>query len=144
MRTRDIYLDHLAQVPLFSTCSRKDLQKLGKASDEIEVKQGKVLVEEGKPGHEFFLIEDGTAEVRRNNRKIATLGRGQFFGELSLLDRGPRSATVIANTDMTLVVLGQREFLGVIDEVPAMAHKLLAALAGRLREADSAAVALSH
>ena len=129
---------------MFSTCSRKDLQKLGKASDEIEVKQGKVLVEEGKPGHEFFLIEDGTAEVRRNNRKVATLARGQFFGELSLLDRGPRSATVIANTDMTLVVLGQREFLGVIDEVPAMAHKLLAALAGRLREADSAAVALSH
>jgi len=144
MRTRDIYLDHLAQVPLFSTCSRKDLQKLGKASDEIEVKAGKVLVEEGRPGHEFFLIEDGTAEVRRKNRKVATLGRGQFFGELSLLDRGPRSATVIANTDMTLVVLGQREFLGVIDEVPAMAHKLLAALAGRLREADSAAVALSH
>jgi CRP-like cAMP-binding protein len=142
MRTRDIYLDHLAQVPLFSTCSRKDLQKLGKASDEIEVKQGKVLVEEGKPGHEFFLIEDGTAEVRRNNRKIAILSRGQFFGELSLLDRGPRSATVIAGTDMTLVVLGQREFLGVIDEVPAMAHKLLAALAGRLREADSRA--LSH
>jgi CRP/FNR family transcriptional regulator, cyclic AMP receptor protein len=142
MRTRDIYLDHLAQVPLFSTCSRKDLQKLGKASDEIAVKEGKVLVEEGKPGHEFFLIEDGTAEVRRNNRKVATLGRGQFFGELSLLDRGPRSATVIADTDMTLVVLGQREFLGVIDEVPAMAHKLLAALAGRLREADSRA--LSH
>jgi len=144
MRTRDIYLDHLAQVPLFSTCSRKDLQKLGKASDEIEVKAGKVLVEEGKPGHEFFLIEDGTAEVRRNNRKVATLARGQFFGELSLLDRGPRSATVVADTDMTLVVLGQREFLGVIDEVPAMAHKLLAALAGRLREADSAAAALSH
>jgi CRP-like cAMP-binding protein len=142
MRTRDLYLDHLAQVPLFSTCSRKDLQKLGKASDEIAVKAGKVLVEEGKPGHEFFLIEDGTAEVRRNNRKVATLGRGQFFGELSLLDRGPRSATVVAHTDMTLVVLGQREFLGVIDEVPAMAHKLLAALAGRLREADSRA--LSH
>ena len=142
MRTRDLYLDLLAQVPLFSTCSRKDLQKLGKASDEIAVKAGKVLVEEGKPGHEFFLIEDGTAEVRRNNRKVARLGRGQFFGELSLLDRGPRSATVVADTDMTLVVLGQREFLGVIDEVPAMAHKLLAALAGRLREADSRA--LSH
>ena len=127
---------------MFSTCSRKDLQKLGKASDEIAVKAGKVLVEEGRPGHEFFLIEDGTAEVRRKNRKVATLGRGQFFGELSLLDRGPRSATVVAETDMTLVVLGQREFLGVIDEVPAMAHKLLAALAGRLREADSRA--LSH
>jgi CRP/FNR family transcriptional regulator, cyclic AMP receptor protein len=142
MRTRDIYLDHLAQVPLFSTCSRKDLQKLAKASDEIDVKAGKVLVEEGKPGHEFFLIINGTAEVRRKNRKVATLGKGLFFGELSLLDRGPRSATVVAATDMTLLVLGQREFAGVIDEVPAMAHKLLAALAGRLREAD--ARALSH
>jgi CRP/FNR family cyclic AMP-dependent transcriptional regulator len=137
-----MYLDHLAQVPLFSTCSRKDLQKLSKASDEIAVKADKVLVEEGKPGHEFFLIVDGAAEVRRKNRKVATLGPGQFFGELSLLDRGPRSATVIADSDMTLLVLGQREFAGVIDEVPAMAHKLLAALAGRLRDADTRA--LSH
>jgi len=140
MRTRDIYLDHLAQVPLFSTCSRKDLQKLGKASDEIEVKQGKVLVEEGKPGHEFFLIEDGTAEVRRNNRKVATLARGQFFGELSLLDRGPRSATVVADTDMTLLVLGQREFSGVMGDAPSVAQKMLGAMAGRLREADTKAL----
>ena len=140
MRMRDIYLDHLAQVPLFSTCSRRDLQKLGRASDEIAVTAGKMLVQEGKPGHEFFLIENGTAEVRRKNRKVATLGRGAFFGELSLLDRGPRSATVIAETEMTLIVLGQREFAGVIDEVPALAHKLLAAMAGRLREADSRAL----
>jgi CRP-like cAMP-binding protein len=140
MRARDLYLDHLAQVPLFSTCSRRDLQKLGRASDEIAVRAGKVLVQEGKPGHEFFLIEHGTAEVRRKNRKVATLGKGDFFGELSLLDRSPRSATVVAQSDMTLVVLGQREFAGVIDEVPAMAHKLLAALAARLREADSRAL----
>lgn len=144
IRRKDQYLEHLGKVPLFSACSKKELQTIARASDDVEVPAGKVLVEEGKPGHEFFLIEDGTAEVRRNNRKVATLARGQFFGELSLLDRGPRSATVIANTDMTLVVLGQREFLGVIDEVPAMAHKLLAALAGRLREADTAAAALSH
>src|SRR5207244_12371796 len=98
MRTRDIYLDHLAQVPLFSTCSRKDLQKLGKASDEIAVRGGKVLVEEGKRGHEFFLIEDGTAEVRRKNREVAPLGRGQFFGERSLPDRRPRWARVVADT----------------------------------------------
>jgi CRP-like cAMP-binding protein len=137
MRMRDIYLDHLAQVPLFSTCSRKDLQKLGRASDEIGVRAGKVLVQEGRPGHEFFLIEHGTAEVRRKNRKVATLGEGDYFGELSLLDRGPRSATVIAATDMTLIVLGQREFAGVIDEVPALAHKLLAAMATRLRDADA-------
>ena len=140
MRTRDVYLDHLAQVPLFSACAKRDLQKLARASDQVSVKAGKVLVEEGKPGHEFFLILDGTAEVRRNGRKVTTLGPGRFFGELSLLDRGPRSATVVAQTDMTLIVLGQREFAGVLDEVPAMSHKLLAALAGRLREADAKAV----
>jgi CRP-like cAMP-binding protein len=139
---RDVYLDYLAKVPLFSTCSRKDLQKLGRSSDPVSAKAGKVLVEEGKPGHEFFLITDGTAEVRRNNRKVTSLGPGDYFGELSLLDRGPRSATVVAQTDMALIVLGQREFAGVLDEVPAMAHKLLAAMATRLREAD--ARALSH
>jgi CRP/FNR family cyclic AMP-dependent transcriptional regulator len=137
-----MYLDHLAKVPLFSACSKKDLQKLSKASDEVPMKAGKLLVEEGKPGHEFFLITEGTAEVRKKGRKVTTLGPGQFFGEMSLLDRGPRSATVVAQTDGTVLVLGQREFAGVIDEVPAMAHKLLAALAARLRDAD--AKALSH
>jgi CRP/FNR family cyclic AMP-dependent transcriptional regulator len=143
MRTRDLYLDHLARVPLFSTCSRRDLQKLGRASDQIPAKAGKVLVEEGRPGHEFFLITSGQAEVRRKGRRVAMLGPGDFFGELSLLDRSPRSATVIAKTDMTLVVLGQREFAGVIDEVPAIAHKLLSAMAKRLREADTKA-SLTH
>lgn len=141
MRGRDNYLDHLARVPMFSACSKKELEKIGRASDEIHVDTGHVLVEEGKPGHEFFLILDGTANVLRNGRKIATLGRGQYFGELSLLDRGPRSATVKAATDLDVLVLGQREFGGVLDSVPALSRKLLAAMASRLREADSKALA---
>jgi CRP-like cAMP-binding protein len=79
--------------------------------------------------------------VRRNNRKVATLGPGQYFGEMALLDRRPRSATVTSETDMTLLVLGQRQFNGVLDAVPALARKMLAAMATRLREADEKAIA---
>jgi len=140
MRGGTAYLDHIAQVPMFSACSKKDLQLIGRASDEVSVPAGKTLVEEGSPGHEFFLILEGTASVFRNGRRIATLGPGQYFGERALLDRGPRSATVKADTDLTVLVLGQREFAGVLDEVPGLARKLLAAMATRLREADTKAL----
>ncbi len=132
--------EHLAQVPLFSACSKKDLQLIAKATEEVTVKAGKVIVEEGKPGHEFFLILEGSASVKSKNRKLAALGSGQYFGELALLDRGPRTATVTAETDMTLAVLGQREFVGVLEGVPGLAYKILAIMAGRLRDADSMAV----
>ena len=140
MRGKDRYLEVLTSVPLFSACSKKDLQTIARASDEVHVEPGKMLVEEGRTGHEFFAIIDGKAKVVRGGRKIATLGPGQYFGELALLSREPRSASVISETDMDVIVLGQREFAGVIDAVPSMAHKLLAAMANRLREADTKAV----
>lgn len=142
LRKKDQYLDHLARVPLFSACSKKELQTIARAADDVEVPAGKVLVEEGKPGHEFFLIINGSASVKRGKKEIVKLGPGQYFGELALLDRGPRSASVVAKDDMELLVLGQREFAGVIDEVPTLAHKLLTSMARRLREAD--AKAYSH
>ena len=142
MARHDVFVDHLQQVSLFSACSRKDLQQVAKRAEDIKVDAGKVLVSEGAAGAEFFVILEGNAKVSRHGQEVATLGPGDFFGDLALLDRAPRNATITAATPMELVVLGQREFLGVIDEVPAMAHKLLAALAGRLREADSRA--LSH
>lgn len=134
---KDHKLDQLAKVRLFSACNRKELALIGKASDEIEVPAGKVLCEQGKPGFEFYLILDGTATVKRNGRKVASLGPGGSFGELALLTRLPRNATVEADTDMTLLVLGQREFSGLLDEVPNIAHKLLSAMAERLYEADT-------
>jgi CRP-like cAMP-binding protein len=138
-RTSD-YLDHLGNVPLFTGLSKRDLQRVAKVSEEVSVEPGRVLVDQGRTGHEFFLILDGTASVRKNSRKTAELGPGQYFGEMALLDRGPRSATVVAESPMTLLVLGQREFSGVLDEVPSMAHKMLATMAGRLRDADSRAL----
>ena len=136
MARHDAYLDHLAEVPLFSEANRKDLELIARASDEVDAKAGRTLVEEGHLGHEFFLILEGTAKVIRDGNEVAELGPGQYFGELSLLDKGPRSATVVAATDMKLLVLGQREFLGVLDEVPGLAYKILRIMAARLHEAD--------
>jgi CRP/FNR family cyclic AMP-dependent transcriptional regulator len=137
---KDNKLDHLAQVRLFSALSKKELNQIGRASDEVPVPAGKVIVAEGSTGHEFFLILEGSALVKRNGRKIATLGPGQYFGELALLVRSPRNATVVADTDMRLLVLGQREFSGLLDEVPGLAHKLLSTMATRLADADAKAV----
>ena len=133
---RDSHLDKLADVPLFSALSRKDLQRIAKASDEVDVKAGRVLVDQGKTGHEFFMILEGEASVRRNNRKVASLSPGQYFGELALLSREPRDASVTAETDMKLLILGQREFTGLLDSIPGLASKILATMARRLRQAD--------
>ncbi|HXQ19800.1 MAG TPA: cyclic nucleotide-binding domain-containing protein [Acidimicrobiales bacterium] len=129
----------LSEIWLFSSCSARDLRQIRQSLDEVTVSAGRVLCQEGSVGREFFLIVDGQAIVRRNERKVATLGPGSYFGELALLDRQPRSASVIADTDMTLLVLEQRAFIGVLDSVPSLARKLLSAMAVRLRDEDSRA-----
>jgi CRP-like cAMP-binding protein len=140
MARKDLRLEHLGNTWLFSTCTKKELTLIGRASDKITVEEGRLLTQEGKPGFEFFLILDGRAAVRRAGRKVATLRPNQYFGELSLLDRKPRSATVTSETPMRLLVLDQRQFDGIMDQVPGLAHKLLTAMATRLREADNKAV----
>jgi CRP-like cAMP-binding protein len=138
MTTGGYNLD-LSKIWLFSTSSTKDLRVIRKALEEVSVPPGRVLCEQGTIGREFFLIVEGKAVVKKNNRKTATLGPGQYFGELALLDRRPRSASVISETDMKLLILGQRQFNGVLDAVPALSRKMLAAMATRLREADEKA-----
>jgi CRP/FNR family transcriptional regulator, cyclic AMP receptor protein len=137
---RDAFLDHLAEVPLFSALSKKDLQMVARRAEDVKVDAGKVLVSEGSAGTEFFVIVEGKARVTMRGRKVAELGAGKFFGDLALLDRAPRNATVVAETPMELLVLGQREFAALIDEAPGFAHKLLAGLARRLREADAKSI----
>ena len=129
----------LSKIWLFSTSSAKDLRLIRKALEELTVPPGRLLCEQGTIGREFFLIVSGQASVKRNNRKVAILGPGQYFGELALLDRRPRSASVTSDTDMMLLVLGQRQFNGVLDAVPALSRKLLSAMSTRLREADEKA-----
>jgi CRP-like cAMP-binding protein len=100
------------------------------------VSAGDVLCTEGEPGHEFYVIASGEAAVEHGGHTVAKLSTGDYFGELALLDRGPRSATVRALTDGRLYVLHEQSFAAVLNEVPALAQKLLASMAGRLREAD--------
>jgi CRP/FNR family transcriptional regulator, cyclic AMP receptor protein len=140
MARHNPFVDHLQQVTLFAACSRKDLQTLAHRSEDRRVAAGTTIVKEGDNGSEFFVILDGTARVSREGRKIATLGPGSGFGELALLENAPRNATVVAVTDMELVVVGQREFAGLLDEVRGFARKMLAGTAHRLREADARAI----
>ncbi|MGH9247672.1 MAG: cyclic nucleotide-binding domain-containing protein [Acidimicrobiales bacterium] len=136
---RDQRLTHLAAIPLFSACNKRALQKLARAGDEVDVAAGRVLVDQGAAGREAFVILDGKASVKRGNRKIATLGPGDYFGELALLDRGPRTASVVTETPMRVYVLDSRHFEGVLEEIPGLARKLLGHLAARVRELDSRA-----
>ncbi len=136
MAGKQAYLDHLRTVPLFAACTTKDLQKIAKAGDEITVPAGHTIVDQGDTGREAFVIMTGTATVRRNGKKVATLGPGNVIGELSLFDHGPRTATVTTDTECALFVLDQRHFAGIIEEVPTLAHKLLASLAAKVREFD--------
>jgi CRP/FNR family transcriptional regulator, cyclic AMP receptor protein len=129
----------LKAIWLFSGCSAAELRKIRGSLDEVQVPKGKVLVEEGRVGMEFFLIVSGTAAVVHEGKKVATLGEGNYFGELALLDRRPRSATVESETDMDLLVLSQRQFNSLLQSVPSIARKMLAAMAGRLRESDALA-----
>ena len=129
----------IGEIWLFSACSASQLRTIRRQIEEVTVEPGTVLCEEGTVGKEFFFIIDGTASVRRNGRKVATLGRGQYFGELSLLDRRPRSASVVSETDMEMLVMSQRQFNSLLESVPTIARKLLSALATRLREADAKA-----
>jgi len=136
---RDSKIEHLSRVRMFSALNKKELGLIGRVSDEVHVPTGKVLCREGETGHEFFLILDGQAEVETAGQHVALLSAGQYFGELSLLTRAPRNATVTAKSDMDVLVLGQREFSAILEEVPALSHKLLAVMAERLREADTQA-----
>ncbi len=136
MAGKKAHLAGLSKVSLFSSCSNKDLEKISKAGDEVVLNAGSTIVDQGQTGREAFVLLKGSATVRRNGKKVATLGPGAVIGELSLLDHGPRTATVVADSDCTMLVISQRQFLGVIDAIPALAHKLLGTLAGRIRELD--------
>lgn len=136
MSSKKAWLDHLRNVALFSACTSRDLQKIAKAGDEVSMAAGTLVVDQGQTGREAFILLEGSATVRRNGKKITTLGPGDVIGELSLLDHGPRTATVVCDTACLMLVLEQRHFLGVLDEVPALGHRMLAYLAGRIRELD--------
>jgi len=129
---RDAKIDAIRGVPLFARCSKKELAEVAKLADEIDFKPGKDLIREGERGREFFVLLDGTAEVRRKGRKISTLGPGDFFGEIALVAHTPRTATVTTTSPVDLLVITGQSFASLLDHQPAIATKVLAALAERL------------
>jgi CRP-like cAMP-binding protein len=137
MARRSSITDHLAAIPMFAACTRKELTALSRLATEIDVSAGKELTKEGEPGHEFVIIVTGTAVATKRGRRVATFGPGDYFGEIALLDPGERTATVVASTPMTLAVIGPQQFTEALDEVPTLAHKIMRGLARRLREIDS-------
>jgi CRP/FNR family cyclic AMP-dependent transcriptional regulator len=139
-KNKDTKVRLLSGVPLFSACSRGELGRIASLVDQLEVPAGKVLAREGDPGWEFFVVCEGRATATKRGRKVGSLGRGSFFGEMSLLDEGPRSATVTAETDMQLLVLTSRSFSDLIADNPSVSRKLLRGLAERLRAAEAAPI----
>jgi CRP/FNR family transcriptional regulator, cyclic AMP receptor protein len=129
--------DHLATVPLFTACSKKELGVIAKAGTEMSFPDGTELMKQEQSAREAFVITEGTVIVKRNGRKVAELGPGAILGEMGLLDKGPRTATVTTQGPVEALVLGPREFSGLLDEVPSISHKLLKALAARIRDLDT-------
>lgn len=136
MSRRSEYLEHLARVPLFSQCSKEELRKLARRTNDIKVDAGDELIRERQGAYDFFVVFEGKAQVTRGGKKVAVLGPGDFFGELALLDRGLRDATVTAVTDMEVIVLPQWDFEEALKEAPQMTRKLLSGMAHRLRQLD--------
>lgn len=126
----------LKRVPLFSNLSQRQLNLITKHADEVELKAGKVLAKQGEMGLEFLLLVEGNARVERNGKVIARLTSGDFFGEMSLIDGKPRTATVIADTPVTLLAIHRRSFHYLLDSIPGLSRKILVALCQRLRKAD--------
>jgi CRP-like cAMP-binding protein len=125
---------------LFSGCSRAELKSIAKAAEPVSVTAGTTVCDEGEVGQTFYFIVSGKATVTRNGRKAAELGPGGYFGELALLDRLPRSATIKAATDLELLAIGQKDFNRLLNDSASLARKLLVATASRLRNADAKAL----
>jgi CRP/FNR family transcriptional regulator, cyclic AMP receptor protein len=136
--SQDDKIDRLEEVALLEACSRKQLRAVARIAEVLEVPLGTVLARAGTPGEEFFLILDGHARVEVSPRKRSRLEPGAYFGEMSLLDGGPRSATVVAETPLRLLVIKRRNFATLLREAPELTQSILATLSRRLRQAEEA------
>jgi CRP/FNR family transcriptional regulator, cyclic AMP receptor protein len=129
---RDAKTKQIAQVPLFSRCSKRELGLIAGIADEIDLRAGKVLTKEGETGREFFVLLEGKVEVRRRGRRRDILEAGDFLGEIALVSRSPRTATVTAETPVRALVIRDQEFRALLERVPSIQTKVLEALADRL------------
>ena len=134
--TQDEKMRRLEEVPMFADCTRKQLRAVAAISKVVELPAETVLTRTGEPGDAFFIILDGSAGVEVPPRKRSRLSPGSFFGEMSLLDGEPRSATVRAETAVRLLVIQRLNFQSLLREVPDLLHKVLVTLTRRVRHLE--------
>ena len=136
MLRKNAKVELIKRVPLFSHCSKKELGLIAQLADEIDLPEGKTLMREGDRGREFFVLVEGTADVRRGKRKLSTLGSGDFFGEIALVSQRTRTATVTTASPVRTLVVTEQSFRSLLDRAPDVQRKVLQALADRVA-ADS-------
>jgi CRP-like cAMP-binding protein len=129
----DPKVDRLAGVPLFAGLSKGDLEFVASRIDEVQLKHGQTVIKEGQPTESFFIVTSGNVQVTRRSKPIARLGPGEFFGEIGMLDRGPASATVVADGPVEAMVLSHAQFRDAIKGNDSLAMQVIAAMAARLR-----------
>lgn len=127
-------LTTLHHVPMFVTCSKKDLKRIHLKSAEKNFKAGDTISNEGDTASEAYILLKGVVDVRKKNKKIATLGAGNILGELALLDNGPRTATLVCSTDCETLAISRKSFHKLLLEIPTLSVKILHGLASRIRK----------
>jgi CRP-like cAMP-binding protein len=132
MARKNTKIDLIKRAPLFAHCSKRELAAIAGIADEIDLREGKELTREGAPGREFFVLMEGGADVLKKGRRINRLGPGDFFGEIALVHRTPRTATVKASSPVRALVITERNFRRLLEKSPEIQRKVLAALAERL------------
>jgi CRP-like cAMP-binding protein len=129
---KDAKIELLKGVPLFARCSKKELAEIAQIADEIDLADGKQLTKEGSRGREFFVLIEGSADVRRKRRKIGALGAGDFLGEIALVTKVPRTATVTTTSPVRALVVSEQNFRRLLERSPDVQIKVLEALAERV------------
>jgi CRP/FNR family cyclic AMP-dependent transcriptional regulator len=124
----------LKSIPLFSDLSDRQREQVARWADEVDIKAGKHLVDQGRFAYEFFVIEDGAAEVTHDGDHLTDLGPGDFFGEIGILEDEPRTATVVATSDMTLIVMTDRDFRQMTRSMPDVAETIRRTMEARLKK----------
>ena len=129
---KDAKVELLKQVPLFSKLNRKGLQDVAHLADQIDLPAGKEMAKEGDRGREFFVLLNGEADVTKGGRRINTIGDGEFFGEIALVTKMPRTASVVAKTDVDVLVINERDFDALLKRSPEIGRGIAEALAERI------------
>ena len=131
---QDAKVELISRVPLFEHCSKRELAAIAAIADQVELPEGRVLVKEGELGREFFVLVDGTVEVRKGAQQLAMLRAGDFFGEIALVSNSPRMATVETVSPVRALVVSSRDFWTLLDESPRTQRKILQAVGDRLAQ----------